>query len=140
MGATKERVKRPPKTIKEKIFVDNYIKTGSPHAAALAAYNVSDKNASALAYTTLKKLDISTIFEKAGLTDDAIAQTLRDAMGALRGKDMPDWLPRLKATEMALKVKGHFKERIEHSGSVGVYPILGGASKGTTIDLSLIHI
>lgn len=137
MGATvsttkKVIIKRPPKTIKEKAFVREYMANGGNGVQAIkATYNPKNTNvANHLAYKNLQKLDISAIFDKAGLSDDAIAQTLRDAIGATNRMGQPDWLPRLKSAEMALKVKGHFKERIEHSGAVGVYPILGGASKG----------
>ena len=123
--------KHKPRTIKQKRFVKEYIKSGgNATQAAMVAYpNAGYQTAAAIASNNLKSLDIVAIFDKAGLTDEAIAKTLYKASRAKKDNGHPDWLPRLKASEMALKVRGHFKERIEHMGAVGVYPILGGLSK-----------
>jgi hypothetical protein len=119
-----------PRTVKQRRFIKEYVKTGNATTAALIAYpNATFTSAQQIASVNLKKLDITAIFDQAGLTDQRIAKTLYRAFFAKRPDGKPDWLPRLKASEMALKVRGHFKERIEHMGSVGVYPILGGVSK-----------
>lgn len=119
------------RTVKQKRFIKEYIKSGGNGTkAAMVAYpGTTYSSAASIATRNLEKLDIATIFDNAGLTDEAIATTLNEARSATRDNGKPDWLPRLKASEMALKVRGHFKERIEHMGSVGVYPILGGLTK-----------
>lgn len=120
-------VKHLPRTIKQRKWVKEYIKTGNAVEAVRRAYpGIADSTVSKVASTNAKILDITEVFQNAGLTDYYIARTLKRAMYAKKDNGKPDWLPRLKASEMALKVKGHFKERIEHMGAVGVYPILGG--------------
>lgn len=123
--------KLKPRTLKQKRFIKEYIKSGgnATRAAMIAYPNTTYNSAAVIANENLNKLDIIAIFDNAGLTDEAIATTLNEARSATRDNGKPDWLPRLKASEMALKVRGHFKEKIEHMGSVGVYPILGGLTK-----------
>ena len=128
-------IKHEPRTIKQRKWVKEYIKTGNATEAARVAYNgITNRTAQQVGFENASKLDITAIFDRAGLTDARIANTLYRAMRAKRSDGKPDWLPRLKASEMALKVRGHFKERIEHMGAVGVYPILGGLSAKTTTD------
>lgn len=121
-------MKRRPKTIKEKKFVNEYLKTGNATEAAARVYDVSTRNsAKSIGYENLTKLDFPTILDNAGITDDFIAKTLRRGMKAkktisISGKeadagtndfiDIPDWANRLKATELATKAKGHLKENI----------------------------
>lgn len=138
--------KRPPKTIKEKKFVKEYIKNGgNATKAAKKVYDTTSYNSSAnIGYQNLKKLDFPAILDRAGITDDFIAKTMKEGMEAIKpisavnGKDageasmdfidVPDWQARLKATELATKAKGHLKDKIEHSGEVKMVPILGGIS------------
>jgi phage terminase small subunit len=130
------KAKRPPKTLKEKMFVKEYLKTGNATEAAMKAYDVSSyKSANTLGTQTLVKLSIVDIMEKNGLTDDKIATTLVEGMEANKTVrsadpnvesdaesndfiDIPDWQARLKATELASKIKGHLKEKIEHGGNI----------------------
>lgn len=137
--------KRPPKTIKERRFVKEYLKTGNATEAASRVYDVKDRmSASAIGGENLGKLTITDILDKYGVTDEKIATTVKEGMeaskpiSAVGGKDaseasmdfidVPDWANRLKATELASKMKGHLKDKIEHSGEVKVTPILGGIS------------
>lgn len=141
-----EVIKRPPKTLKERKFLKVYAETGNATEAASQSYNVIDRDsARSLGTQILAKLSIVDILDKAGVTDDKIASTIRGGMKAKRTIsssnpsrdadqntndfiDVPDWTNRLKATELASKIKGHLKERIEHSGSIAM-PIYGGQSK-----------
>lgn len=124
------KVKRPPRTIKEKKFVKEYLKSGNATEAAQKVYDVSNYNsAHAIGSQNVQKLTIVDIMEKNGLTDDLIASTLRQAMKAKGEKGTPEWNARLKATELTSKIKGHLREKIEHSGFIGVIPILGGKTK-----------
>ena len=136
-----ERIKRPPKTIKEKKFVKEYLKSGNATEAAARVYDVSTRDvARNIGAQNVAKLSIVDIMEKRGLTDEKIAETLKDAMeankpiSAVSGRDageasmdfidVPDGQARLKATELASKIKGHLKDKVEHSGQVGVIPLL----------------
>lgn len=109
-----KKPKRLPKTIKEKKFVNEYLKTGNATEAAQKVYNAKSYNSSAnIGYQNLKKLDFPTILDRAGITDDFIAKTIRGGMKAKNNLGKPEWASRLKATELATKSKGHLKERIE---------------------------
>jgi len=137
--------KRPPKTLKERKFVKEYIKDGNGTRAASEVYDVSNNNSAAvIASQNLRRLNIYDVLDRAGVTDDKIAETIGEGMeankpiSAVAGKDaseasvdfidVPDWQARLKATELASKMKGHLKDKVEHSGSI-VIPIYGGKSK-----------
>jgi phage terminase small subunit len=135
-----------PKTFKEKRFVNEYLKTGNATEAASRVYNVKNRiSANAIGSENLAKLSFDLILDKAGVTDDFIAKTIRRGMKAKRTVsvsntnrdadantndfiDVPDWTNRLKATELASKAKGHLKDKVEHSGNINVIPLLGGQS------------
>lgn len=135
-----KKTKRPPKTIKEKKFLQEFIKTGNATEAASRVYDVKNrKNARAIGTETLAKLDITEIMEKKGLTDEKITDTLIEGMEATKpisavgGRDaseasmdfidVPDWTNRLKATELASKIKGHLKDKMVHEGEIKVTEI-----------------
>ena len=122
--------KRLPETIKEKKFVNEYLKSGNATEAAAKVYDVSSRvSAASIGSENLLKLDFVTILDNAGVTDDFIAKTIRKGMKAKRTVssnnpskdadnntndfiDVPDWTSRLKATELATKAKGHLKDKI----------------------------
>ena len=126
-----KKTKRPPKTIKEKKFLQEFIKTGNATEAASRVYDVTNRDsAKSIGSENLTKLDIVSIMEKRGLTDEKITDTLYEGMEANKTVrsadpniesdaesndfiDIPDWQARLKATELASKIKGHLKEKIE---------------------------
>lgn len=136
-----KKTRRPPKTIKEKKFLQEFIKTGNATEAASRVYDVKNrKNARAIGTETLAKLDITEIMEKKGLTDEKITDTLIEGMEAnktVRSSDpskesdaesndfidIPDWQARLKATELASKIKGHLKDKMIHEGEIKVTEI-----------------
>lgn len=127
----KRAVKHLPRTAKQKKFAREYAKTGNATLAAKRSYNImgsGKSTASALGAQLVAKLDMSAQLDKIGVTDAFISRTLKGAMKAKRANGQADWVPRLEGAKIAAKIKGHFKERVEHSGAVGVYPILGGAS------------
>lgn len=121
--------KRPPKTIKEKRFVKEYLKSGNATEAAAKVYDVSNLNsAHAIGSQNLQRLTISDELDKIGLTDSKIASVLLDAIDAQKTVssyntnreanaetddfiDIPDWQARLKAIEITAKMKGHFIEK-----------------------------
>lgn len=141
-----ETAKRPPKTLKEKRFLKKYLEIGNATEAASQVYDVVDRNsAKALASQVLAKLTITDVLDKIGVTDEKIAQTVMDGMeankpiSAVSGKDaseasvdfidVPDWTARLKATELASKMKGHLKDRVDLTSGDVPFPIYGGRSK-----------
>ena len=129
-------LKHLPRTPKQKKFVKEYVKTGNAGLAAKRAYNIlgSDATARNMGSELVAKLDMSAMLDKVGVTDAFISRTIKGAMKAKRMSGQPDWVPRLEGAKIAAKIKGHFKERVEHSGVVGVYPILGGASAMSSVD------
>lgn len=103
------------------MFVKEYMKTGNATEAAARVYDVSNReSASAIGGENLRKLTIVEIMEKNGLTDEKITQTLNDGMEAQNNLGKPEWTARLKATELASKIKGHLKDKLDHSGKVDI--------------------
>lgn len=133
--------KRSPKTIKEKKFLQEFIKTGNATEAASRVYDVTNRDsAKSIGSEILTKLDITEIMEKKGLTDEKITDTLIKGMEANKTVrsadpnvesdaesndfiDIPDWQARLKATELASKIKGHLKDKMVHEGEVKITEI-----------------
>lgn len=140
--------KRPPKTIKEKKFVKALIENeGNATKAALEAYDTKNyQSAATIGKENLKKLQISDLMDKMGLTDDHMVKVLKEGMNAKRelgaetdpktGKlkrrrSIPDHAIRHKFLETGLKLKKHLGDEAGGGGpSVVVIPILGGASHG----------
>ena len=119
-----------PTTMKQKRWVKEYVKTGNATKAAKKIYDVSSyRSAAAIGSENLKKLDISQILENNGVTDDLIASTIRQAMRAKGERHTPEWTARLKATELASKIKGHLKDRVDITSGGIPFPIYGGKSK-----------
>jgi phage terminase small subunit len=139
-------IKRPPKTLKERKFVKEYAKDGNGTRAASEVYDVSNNNSAAvIASQNLSRLNIYDVLDRAGVTDDKIAETIGEGMqankpiSAVGGRDaseasvdfidVPDWPSRLKATELASKMKGHLKDRVDLTSGDIPFPIYGGKSK-----------
>ena len=130
------KAKRPPKTIKEKKFVKAYLETGNATEAVIAAgYGVSNRNnAKSIGSENLTKLDFSDHFEKAGLTDEVIAQnTTNIALRATRivGTandfiEVPDEPTKIKAMDFAVRLMGKMappKAAVDEYGNT-VIPVL----------------
>lgn len=123
-----KKTKRQPQTLKEKMFVREYMKTGNATEAAARVYDVSTRDvARNIGSQNVAKLSIVEIMEQNGLTDEKITQTLNDGMDAteidITGKEIPVWTARLKATELASKIKGHLKDKMVHEGEIKVTEI-----------------
>ena len=123
MAAIKQ--KRPPKTIKEKKFAKEYIKTGNATEAAARVYDVKDRNsAKSIGGENLTKLDFADLMDEKGLTDEKLVGKLSELLeaqktvSAVSGKDanagtvdfvdVPDSPVQLKALEISLKLKDKF--------------------------------
>lgn len=142
--------KRPPKTIKEKKFVKEYLKTGNGTEAALSAYDTKDrKSASVIATENLAKLSIADIMDQMGITDERLMQVLDDGLNASRtistigGReangatvdfvDVPDFISRHKYLETGLKLKDKFpSSKIDHTSGGKPIPLLGGVTNVST--------
>lgn len=121
---------------------------GLPARIALREAKYSPKTADKDSKAVLEKLGIKELMEKQGLTDELTINTIKDAHTAnkvisavITGKeakdagglttdfvDVPDWSNRLKASELASKLKGHLMSdriavEVEHKGVVEVLHI-----------------
>lgn len=113
-------LKHPPvkeKTLnaKEKIFALEYMKHGNATKAYEVAYGVKHETAKCLGSKKLRSKGFSTILEKSGVTDNLLANVLKEGLGATRihssptepDTEVPDFNVRHKYLETGLKVKGH---------------------------------
>ena len=125
--------KRPPKTIKEKKFVKEYIKTGNATEAAARVYDVSSRNvANAIGNENLAKLSFTDLMDKMGITDEKLNLVLEEGLAATRSisaiagteanggtvdfVDVPDFMVRHKYLETGLKLKDKFPtSRVDHT-------------------------
>lgn len=107
--------KRPPKTVKEKRWVKKYIEIGSGSEAAKQVYDVtSDDSARAIASQNFQKIDMSSIMDAKGLTDERLVDVLDDGLQAEKvimsptepDRVVKDYAIRHKYLETALKLKG----------------------------------
>lgn len=70
-------VKRAPKTVKEKKFVKAYLESGNGTQAVMeAGYKATYQSARVIASENLAKLNMDYWFEKAGLTNEVLAQAV----------------------------------------------------------------
>jgi hypothetical protein len=112
--------KRPPKTPKEKKFVKEYAKTGNATEAAARVYDVKDReSARAIGSEILAKLDLSSLMDEMGLTDERLLKVLDEGLKAInRNKlgETPDHPTRHKFLDTALKLKDKYPAgKIDHS-------------------------
>lgn len=87
-------------------------------AARAAGYSENTaKKAKEAIEDHLDPLVIIGEMEECGLTNKAAFMALFDALGAKRGKDIL-YDTRIKAAIEICKLKGFYKDRVEHSGSI----------------------
>lgn len=104
-------------TRKQRIFLKEYIRTGNATKAALLAYDCDESTASNIGYENVRKLqlNISFLFDKFKLSDGDILRTHAEALQAKRTivsngeiiAEVPDHNVRIKAVDLAYKVKGY---------------------------------
>lgn len=105
---------KPRVSVKERKLINGVIKgKGITQSAKDAGY--SPHSASAIGCRVLQKPAVQSALiqamEKAGITDDKIAETLKDAMDAeipTKLGSIPDFNSRLKAVDISIKVKGGY--------------------------------
>ena len=110
----KKIVKRPPRTIKERKFVKEYLKSGNATDAAAKVYDVTSReSAGVIGAQNLGKLRFTDVLSKAGVTDEKLAQVLDEGLRSTkRDKDelVPDRAVRHRYLETGLKMRGHSQD------------------------------
>lgn len=109
------KTKRPPKTVKERKYVQEYIKTGNATQAVKNAYNPKDhQSALVMANNLTHKIDISQAIDRAGLTDEKLVKLLEDGMvNPMTADGRKDYAIRHKYLETAFKLKGYWGDRMK---------------------------
>jgi len=109
---TGTKTKRPPKTLKEKKWAKEYIKTGNATEAADRTYNAKNRDvARNIGSQNVAKLSFSDFFEELGFTDKRLIDSLIEATKATKmsyHKKVPDWNTRIKAIDMCMRLKGTY--------------------------------
>lgn len=128
---TPQPTKRPPQTVKEKRFAQEYIANGgNATQAALKAYDTdSPAVAAEIGSQNLRRLDIVDELENAGLTDKKLAEAIYYGVQAfkragLSSELVEDWSSRAKFVEIALKLKGHLKDKTDDVKILNFYQFL----------------
>ncbi len=123
-----------PITVKQRKFLRHFIRTGCATEAAMRAYDCKSRYvAGVIGSQNLKKLNITFIelMEKMGLDDSKDVEDLirlRKAKfikhiiheGEIEEKECDDNAIQLKALETTLKIKGHLRDKVEHSGEIKI--------------------
>lgn len=100
-------------TLKQRQFVKKYLENGGNGTrAALAVYNTKDSHtAHQIAYENLRKpavfRQIEASLERVGLSDESIAEMLRESIEAGLGVKATN-ADTLRGIEMLLKLKGYY--------------------------------
>ncbi len=108
-----KRPKRPPKTLKERKWLKRYIETGNATQAALEVYDTKNVNsAKNIGYQNVTKLDLSTIMDAKGLTNDNLMDHIVEGLEkpvkvTADGVEIPDYGVRHKYLETSLRLRGH---------------------------------
>lgn len=121
-------------TSKQRDWLKIYLKTGNATKAAREVYDCKDDHSAAqIGYENLKKLDISSALEEAGITDQKLLKKLDEGLEAQRvisavntkkqatGAttdfiEVPDYTVRHKYLETALKLKKRMSDKLEIAG------------------------
>ena len=127
-------MEKDPLKPSQRLFVDEYLKTGNATEAYLKAYpavnirSAAASSASKLLRTAKIQKTMSQFLDDAGLTDEKLAQLLKDGTSAyrylIRGNDViksPDYSSRHKYVRTALEVKDKIPvvNRMEVTGKDG---------------------
>ena len=105
------RILRP--TFKQRKFLKRYVETGNITQATMESFATTDrKNAVSLGREVLAKKGVQKLLQKY-ISDDEVLQTVKDQLTAETPKGrsetmVPDNMARLKAADIALKLKGAY--------------------------------
>lgn len=136
-------------TLKQRKWLKVYIETGNATEAARQAYDCTDQSATVIGCENLVKLSmpITELMDKMGLTEVRLMKVLDDGINAMKTeiakfkggicdeKDYIDLPTRKTYLELALKVRGLLKDRLELSGGQRIV-FEGDAEKYLTERLS----
>lgn len=125
MKERKEKTKEKEQTIKQRKWLEIYLKTGNATRAAREVYDCKDESSAAnIGYENVRKLDVTEALERVGLTDKFLFRHLKKGFKSTKlfGKsaiEHPDFMARHKYLETTLKLKKKLVERVEHTGEDG---------------------
>lgn len=116
-------------TLKQRKWLELYLKTGNASDSAFQVYNCKDRESAAnIGWENVRKLDYTEFLEAAGITDKLLQEKIMDGLEATRTVsavntaknatadstdfvDVPDFLARHKYLETALKLKKRLVDR-----------------------------
>ena len=137
-------------TLKQRLWLGIYLKTGNATEAAVQVYDVKDRNsASQIGWENLRKLDYTEFMEEAGITDKLLQQRIMEGLSATKvvsarvtGKeadsktddfiDVEDYLTRHKYLETALKLKKRLTDKLDITSGGKPIPILDAISNNNS--------
>lgn len=105
-----------PRTLKQRKWLKEYIKSGNATQAALKVYDTTSKDvAKRIGWENATKLNLSVIMDAKGLTDDRLMEDTKNGLETVKKEKshteedvwMPDHAVRHKFLETALRLKGH---------------------------------
>lgn len=132
----------PSLTLKQRKWLDLYIKLGNATEAAWRVYDCKDRHsAESIGTENLHKLvpNIATLMDEMGLTDHALIQKVQEGLGAKvtefakhEGKisderDCVDFPTRHRYLDTAFKLRGTYaptKQQLEHGGEPMVLQVI----------------
>lgn len=125
-------------TLKQRMFLKEYFKTGNARQSALKVYDCNPANAGSIANETLIKLNINIrdLMESKGLSVGSLIDDLNSMRKATKlvtsptepDKEWPDWQARGKAIDIGGKWMGLEKQVFNQQNVVMPIPILGNMS------------
>jgi len=116
----------PSLTVRQRVFVEEMVKTREPLKAALVAYKISATAnrrhvASSIAYQNLRNPRVRAYMDSFYFSDMELVTMLKNALEATRtvrgaGKTEADWSVRLRALQLIFTLKGYFdKDRLNNN-------------------------
>lgn len=129
---TSNRMKQPTAlsekklTLKQRKWLDLYIKTGNATEAARQAYDCTEQSARVIGCENLAKLNVEEFMESMGLTDHKLFTKLADGLDAFKmshsfteaDTPLPDYAVRHKYLETALKLKKRLGPEIQQQTNI----------------------
>jgi hypothetical protein len=114
-------------TTKQRKFFSIYARTLNATEAAMQTYNCKNRDvANALGAETLRKLSVPELLEAVGLTDENLAQGIREGRDATKPivfkgelRAIPDHAIRHKYIETSLRLKKKLVDKVELTGEDG---------------------
>ncbi|MBA7568099.1 hypothetical protein ES708_09820 [subsurface metagenome] len=136
------------RTLRERKFIDAYIKNNGNATEAYLAVNpeVKRKNASVYGVRMLEKvsIEVNELLDKLDLTDVCLGKKLKEGLEAVKkvsGFDVPDHNVRVKYLDMAFKLKNTYPaEKGKPEEEERKVIVIGAEEKGNTMDRLFFEI